>query len=361
LGLSEAIARRAWAVIAAWIIVAALAAPLAGKLNSLITTKEEAFLPPNVESVRAEKALGRAKAEPDAVIVVTGVNVSLESYWRLRSLWRSVEWGNATHISWIDILDEVYSRAYNETLRGLNQTLKGFMGYERLWNATLQAERGITRLAVLLNATTKGLLGIDKAFKGYTSAAASLERARPDLERLLAAATSLCQATPRAYGYMIFDAARAEYLIENLTRAYERGYMTPGDVQRVVEASNLSRLGIPPLTPSLVVGVFNLTLSHGGPAGFTNGLASWEAYVLLNATLPSEGRAYLKALYSRVSTRIVMEPNLKLLVSQGLGGLREALNIPQRTLERLLKQLRDENKIEFRGAPKTGGYFRTED
>jgi len=34
--------------------------------------------------------------------------------------------------------------------------------------------------------------------------------------------------------------------------------------------------------------------------------------------------------------------------------IRNALNLPQRTLERLLKQLRDEDKIEFRGAPKTG-------
>ena len=35
----------------------------------------------------------------------------------------------------------------------------------------------------------------------------------------------------------------------------------------------------------------------------------------------------------------------------------KALDIPQRTLERWLKQLKEEGKIEFRGAPKTGGYF----
>ena len=34
-----------------------------------------------------------------------------------------------------------------------------------------------------------------------------------------------------------------------------------------------------------------------------------------------------------------------------------ALDIPQRTLERWLKKLKEDNKIEFRGAPKTGGYF----
>ncbi|MCK5538426.1 MAG: hypothetical protein KAI79_16485, partial [Bacteroidales bacterium] len=30
--------------------------------------------------------------------------------------------------------------------------------------------------------------------------------------------------------------------------------------------------------------------------------------------------------------------------------------ITQRTIERYIKQLKDEDKIEFRGSPKTGGY-----
>ena len=37
--------------------------------------------------------------------------------------------------------------------------------------------------------------------------------------------------------------------------------------------------------------------------------------------------------------------------------LKKNLNIPVRTIERLLKQLKDKNKIEFRGSPKTGGYW----
>lgn len=37
--------------------------------------------------------------------------------------------------------------------------------------------------------------------------------------------------------------------------------------------------------------------------------------------------------------------------------IQHQLSIPQRTLERLLKKLRDQGKIEFRGAPKTGGYY----
>ena len=35
----------------------------------------------------------------------------------------------------------------------------------------------------------------------------------------------------------------------------------------------------------------------------------------------------------------------------------ESLGVSQRTLERWLKQLKEENKIEFRGATKTGGYY----
>ncbi len=39
------------------------------------------------------------------------------------------------------------------------------------------------------------------------------------------------------------------------------------------------------------------------------------------------------------------------------SDFRTALGQPQRTIERWLKHLKDTEKIEFRGAPKTGGYF----
>jgi ATP-dependent DNA helicase RecG len=35
----------------------------------------------------------------------------------------------------------------------------------------------------------------------------------------------------------------------------------------------------------------------------------------------------------------------------------EALSVPVKTIERWLKKLKDEQRIEFRGAPKTGGYY----
>ena len=45
---------------------------------------------------------------------------------------------------------------------------------------------------------------------------------------------------------------------------------------------------------------------------------------------------------------------------QNTKQIKEALNIPQRSLERYLKKLRDADMVEFRGAPKTGGYHVTE-
>lgn len=38
-------------------------------------------------------------------------------------------------------------------------------------------------------------------------------------------------------------------------------------------------------------------------------------------------------------------------------AISDKLNVPQRTVERWIKSLREHEQIEFRGAPKTGGYF----
>lgn len=43
---------------------------------------------------------------------------------------------------------------------------------------------------------------------------------------------------------------------------------------------------------------------------------------------------------------------------QRASEMAAALNLSQRTIERWLKQLKDTNKIEFRGAQKTGGYHK---
>ena len=67
-----------------------------------------------------------------------------------------------------------------------------------------------------------------------------------------------------------------------------------------------------------------------------------------------------------VSGGVSEGPNQLLMLITDTPGLRttqisKLLNVPTKTLERWLKALRDENKVEFRGAPKTGGYFSIED
>ncbi|MGI6341489.1 MAG: HTH domain-containing protein [Bacteroidales bacterium] len=37
--------------------------------------------------------------------------------------------------------------------------------------------------------------------------------------------------------------------------------------------------------------------------------------------------------------------------------IKDELSVSQRTVERLIKQLREEGKIKFKGSAKTGGYF----
>lgn len=41
-----------------------------------------------------------------------------------------------------------------------------------------------------------------------------------------------------------------------------------------------------------------------------------------------------------------------------VSNIKSLLNIPQRTIERWINQLKKENKIEFKGASKTGGYWK---
>ena len=50
---------------------------------------------------------------------------------------------------------------------------------------------------------------------------------------------------------------------------------------------------------------------------------------------------------------------IQLNPGQKTSDIKEALNIPQRTLERHLKKLREANNIRFQGPAKTGGYFPT--
>jgi RND superfamily putative drug exporter len=332
-GASEAIARRAWAVIAAWIIIALAAAPLAAKLNQVVVTEEKGFLPKTAESSRAEEALGSqaGSVQPSAIVVVSNASVSLESYWKLRGPWGSIDWHEANHTSWVDILDSIYSKAFNASLEGVNASVAALRGYLMLWNATLQAKARLEGLSMLINGTASSLAAIDQAYSGYTAAVLGYAKAWPGLLNATQGVARLCQSIPPAYAATLADVARAEYLIENITDAYQKGYMTPEDVEAVVEASNLSEYGIPPLQPGLVVAVFNLTLARGGPSVFTNALAALEAGEILAQSLPEEAGQYavLLANYTAQASMGGSVPDLRALAAGGPAGLQQLYTVTQ--------------------------------
>jgi len=48
---------------------------------------------------------------------------------------------------------------------------------------------------------------------------------------------------------------------------------------------------------------------------------------------------------------------VKNILYKRIVQISNSLNTPQKILERWIKKLRDENKIEFRGSKKAGGYY----
>lgn len=95
-----------------------------------------------------------------------------------------------------------------------------------------------------------------------------------------------------------------------------------------------------------------------------------SAYPSMKLDYEEMGNGYLVTLSYEasegVSEGVSEGPNQLLMLITDTPGLRttqisKSLNVPTKTLERWLKALRDENKVEFRGAPKTGGYFSIED
>lgn len=333
MGASEWTARRAWVVIALWVVVALLSAPLASKLNDVVVTEERGMLPENVESIKAQEAIARvnggASAEPSAIIVVDGVEVGPDLYFEIAGDWGKVRWGGANHTSWVDVAGAVYSKALEGYLQAVNGTVAALEGYRALWLATLNATSQLRELAGLVNATASLAARADEAYAGYYQALAGLASATPQLLNALQGAVLLCGDVSRLYASTLFDVVRAEFLLENATRAYEEGVLTDDDVARVVEASNLTELGIPPLSPDLVRAVFNYTTSIGGPGAFNNTHAARLAGLILEESpvLPAEAKSYVGLLAAAASERLAGIPDLRGLPAQGPQGVAELYRV----------------------------------
>ncbi len=330
MGLPEWIASRAGIVIVAWIVIAALAAPLAAKLSEVMVTEETGFLPPTAESVKALEAIrsGGAKAEPDAIVIVSGIKVEPTLYWRIAGDWGKLDWRGANVTSWIDVANGVYSKAYGGYVEGINQTLAALKGFKALWLGVLNVSQQLKDLAGLVNNTALLMAQADKAYSGYYQAMAGLAKAAPQLRVALEGAVALCSNVSSVYAGMVFDVVRAEFLLENTTMAYQTGELTPADVARVVAASNMTQIGVPPLDPAVVYAVFNYTMSIGGPSQFSNVHAAMAAAWILkqNPLVNEEAAGYISILANMTAGLLLELEDLRSLVAQGPQGILSLYN-----------------------------------
>ncbi len=331
MGLPEWITRRAGIVILAWIVVAVLAAPLAAKLSEVMVTEETGFLPPTAESVKALEAVrgGGARAEPDAIIVVSGVRVEPGLYWSIADSWRGIDWRGASVTSWIDVADSVYSKAFEGYVEGINQSLAAIEGFKALWLGVLNASSQLHDLAELVNNTATLLAQADMAYAGYYQAMAGLAQAAPQLRVALEGAVALCTNVSRAYTGMVFDVVRAEFLLENVTMAYQTGELTAADVARVVAASNMTQFGVPPLDPTVVYAVFNYTLSIGGPDAFNNAHAAMAAAWIFTQSplITQEAAVYVSVLANLTAGLLQSVEDPRILAAQGPQGVLTLYNM----------------------------------
>ena len=135
-----------------------------------------------------------------------------------------------------------------------------------------------------------------------------------------------------------------EYSSRTRNRAIARAFKEAGVIERY--GSGIARIKdecnthgvIEPIFEEFVHG-FRVTLfkqkleegANGVVSGVVNGVVNTEISHLYN---------FIKS-----------HPNQK------ANAISQALNIPLRTIQRWIKQLREEDKIEFKGSPKTGGYY----
>jgi len=129
-GLGRFIAKRRKALLAVWIVVLVVSIPLAIHLNDVLVYNEEAFMPKNVESLKAEKIMSREfpKLEETSLVVVVAHNVSDT---RLEKAVRSFEQeapGKIPQLKDIESIYDVYSIILAKYWQVMNTTYKKIYG-----------------------------------------------------------------------------------------------------------------------------------------------------------------------------------------------------------------------------------------
>jgi len=300
-GFPELVARRPAIIIVLWLVIAAVMGVLGMGLDRLVVVGERSLVPSNVESALADKALRDMGllAEPDAVLVVDGVEVSLDTYWGVRDMWKGIDWGSANHTSWIDVLERIRENASSELLSALNRSLEGLRGLERLWRTALNVSERLHGVAQLVNATA---VAVSSASRTYLALLNASKTASQNVTVLLGASRSLAKLCELADVYAA-----------TLTRVVL--------VERWLEAEGAYGSKGFNATDPLTAAVYAYVARLGGPGAFNNTVAASLAAHLLrhSANLSGLAARYVDALADAVSRRLTDAPDLRSLSPEELN------------------------------------------
>jgi len=352
MGAARAVARHPKAVIAAWIVIALLAAPLFAKLHTVVKT-EQYTLPPNSEAMKADKIVKQVMGGSASVGLVIVQGVDLHSN---QTLLKLAKWGRAfnetLHREHLGnnpqglpiILAEANRTIYREILANITKAAgmarKGYENLTRLEEAYLtavenltkglqrlnetaamiagadrgyaEAYRGLLQLAAAANKTAQGLRGLDKAYVNLTDTllglADKLNRTAAALARLDRVYAGLAANITRGYQGLV-SVLSNKTLVGNLSDALgfawwqaSRTYVIMknynGSYEAYARLANLTSVSprLQPLPRQVAEEVYRLVANLVANRTPVDEASMRAAELLLRGKLPGEARQLLPVL-----------------------------------------------------------------
>ena len=286
---------RPWIILVAWIIIVMVAASYAVRVDEVVETSQQEFLPPTAESIKAMEKIakelpdiGEAGGSPDFMAVLHGAPVSLDTYRKIGD-WYLGDYKNtapASSYTWIDIVADAEERIKEGMVQAIQGSLAAVQGMIQLSSAYNDTLENVNMTASLVEAA-------DGLYATIYSLGEGMEESTPGLRQLQQGIVQVCTDITPAIVYTYYNITRAEALLETQTQAYQRGSLTREDIAIVIAASSQSSLGA--LDPGIVALVYNYTLSIGGPQSWSNSAGAELAYRILNTTMPREAAPLLEA------------------------------------------------------------------
>ncbi len=297
MGLADKLVRHARLVVALWIIALVVLAPLALKLDEVLSYEETSFLPENTESVIADKILqekfnySTTMYTNTTILLITGINTSdhksLKAY---RELKQAIENTYATDVTgYYDVYENISNRAENisntivyrianttlaiknailELNKSYGEMIEQFyivkqaidntrallvntsMYYKLLYN-------NISQLHMLIQQMRTYVVELDKGYMWTKNNLTHLYNTLEQINTSIAMLNNLLYTIHMMYPKTYFDVTRSFYYLVNKTDAYTTGYLDDNDIATIVYYTNKSSLG--PVDPMIIYTVFNIT------------------------------------------------------------------------------------------------------